>query len=253
MAASTLSLDKVQKLYIAYFGRPADPVGLEFWASKVDAASGSESEVIAGFSASNESQALFGGRTTANKVNSIYRNLFDRDAEPAGLTYWTQQIDSGQVTQAQAAYTILTNAGPGDIDAINNKFAGAGAFTAALDTPAEREGYSGATPAQTARDWLASINAEQTKLDAALAQLEGVVATATGQTAQPSQPPARSDFSITSAADHEPPHDEAYAPLALTGQALVEDGWLLVLTPADTASAIRPVVTHLLIAGLMRL
>jgi hypothetical protein len=39
MAASTY-FDQIQQLYIAYFGRPADSVGLTFWANQVDAANG---------------------------------------------------------------------------------------------------------------------------------------------------------------------------------------------------------------------
>lgn len=40
MAAATY-FNQIQQLYIAYFGRPADPVGLTFWATQVDAANGS--------------------------------------------------------------------------------------------------------------------------------------------------------------------------------------------------------------------
>ncbi|TEA69485.1 sugar ABC transporter ATP-binding protein, partial [Allopusillimonas ginsengisoli] len=41
--------DEVQKIYIAYYGRPADPVGLNFWAGKLDAAAGDLSEIIDAF------------------------------------------------------------------------------------------------------------------------------------------------------------------------------------------------------------
>lgn len=37
MAASAY-FDQVQQLYIAYFGRPADTVGLAYWATQIDAA-----------------------------------------------------------------------------------------------------------------------------------------------------------------------------------------------------------------------
>jgi hypothetical protein len=32
--------DDVQKIYIAYYGRPADAVGLAFWESQLEATSG---------------------------------------------------------------------------------------------------------------------------------------------------------------------------------------------------------------------
>ena len=65
--------DQVQQLYIAYFGRPADSVGQAYWADRIDAANGSIAAVIAGFSASAESAALFGSSTTAQKVTAIYQ------------------------------------------------------------------------------------------------------------------------------------------------------------------------------------
>ena len=69
MAASTY-FDQVQKLYIAYFGRPADPVGLAYWAANVDAANGNFSAAIAGFAASNESNALYSGTNSTQKVSA---------------------------------------------------------------------------------------------------------------------------------------------------------------------------------------
>ncbi|MFS2161032.1 DUF4214 domain-containing protein [Pseudomonas sp. Pseusp122] len=48
MAASDY-IDQVQKLYIAYFGRPADPTGLNYWTSQVNAAGGNMVVAIAGF------------------------------------------------------------------------------------------------------------------------------------------------------------------------------------------------------------
>lgn len=159
-------------MYIAYFGRPADTAGLQYWADKTEA------QIIAGFSASSESQALFGNQGSAAKVNAIYNNLFARDAEPAGLQYWVQKLESGQVSQAEAMYTILNNAGAGDATAVANKLAAAQAFTAQIDTPAENSGYSGAKAAQSARDWLTKVNANTASLDAAKASAPAAVAAA---------------------------------------------------------------------------
>ncbi len=35
--ATAQSIQRVQELYIAYYGRPADPEGLEYWADRLDA------------------------------------------------------------------------------------------------------------------------------------------------------------------------------------------------------------------------
>lgn len=179
MAASTY-LNQIQQLYIAYFGRPADPVGLTFWATQVDAANGSVAAVIAGFSASSESNALYSGVPTPQKVSAIYLNLFNRLPEAAGLAYWVAQIDSGAVTQAQAAYQIQSSAGPGDASAVANKLAMANSFTAQIDTAAEVSGYSGAISAAYGRAYLAAVDSTPASVSSATSNLLSAVATATG-------------------------------------------------------------------------
>jgi len=77
----------LQQAYLAYFGRPADTSGLAAYASATEA------QVKAAFSASAESQAFFGGLELTAKINAIYQNLFNRDAEPAGLLHWMGKID----------------------------------------------------------------------------------------------------------------------------------------------------------------
>ncbi|KFE57148.1 DUF4214 domain-containing protein [Pseudomonas syringae] len=157
MAASTY-FAQVQQLYIAYFGRPADTIGQAYWAAQIDAANGSIAAVQAGFSASAESQALFGNKSTIDKVTAIYQNAFGRSPEPAGLAFWVAQLDSGKVTQAQASWTIQQSAGAGDAAVVQNKLTAAQAFTAQIDTTAEITGYQGAAAADVARAFLAGVN-----------------------------------------------------------------------------------------------
>lgn len=177
MAASTY-LAQVQQLYIAYFGRPADPIGLQYWATQIDAANGSIAAVQAGFSASTESQALFGNKSTIDKVTAIYNNAFGRAPEPAGLAYWVAQLDSGKVTQAQASWTIQQSAGAGDAAAVQNKLTAAQAFTAQIDTTAEIQGYQGTGAADAGRAFLATVNQTNASATAAVAAAPTALANA---------------------------------------------------------------------------
>ncbi|KFE57146.1 DUF4214 domain-containing protein [Pseudomonas syringae] len=179
MAASTY-FDQVQQLYIAYFGRPADTVGQAFWATQIDAANGSIASVIAGFSASAESVALFGSATSAQKVTAIYQNAFGRAPEAAGLAFWVAQLDSGKVSQAQASWTIQQAAGPGDASAVNNKLIAAKAFTAQIDTNAEITGYNGAAAAALARAYLSKADATYASIANVAVDSVAAVGTATG-------------------------------------------------------------------------
>jgi hypothetical protein len=181
MAASTY-FDQIQQLYIAYFGRPADTIGQAYWASQVDAANGSIAAVIAGFSASAESAALFGNKSTIDKVTAIYQNAFGRAPEPAGLAYWAAQLDSGKVSQAQASWTIQQSAGAGDAAAVQNKLTAAKAFTAQLTTTATIQGYQGSAAADSARAFLKAVTADNATATAAVngAAAAVVAATAVG-------------------------------------------------------------------------
>ena len=178
MAASTY-FAQVQQLYIAYFGRPADPTGQEYWAKNIDAANGSIASVIAGFSASAESAALFGNKSSIDKVTAIYQNAFGRAPEPAGLAYWVAQLDSGKVSQAQASWTIQQSAGPGDAAAVQNKLTAAQAFTAQIDTTAEIQGYQGSAAAESARAFLKTVTADNATATAAVNGAAAAVAAAT--------------------------------------------------------------------------
>lgn len=199
MAASDY-VDQIQNLYIAYFGRPADPVGLAFWTEQVNAANGNLSAAIAGFATSTESGALYAGVSLGDKITAIYQNLFNRAPEPAGLAFWVAKLVSGEISDAQAAYEILNAAGPGDTAAIGNKLSVAKAFTAALDTPAEIAGYNGLTSASLARSFLAKVDSTPFTVNQATTALNNTVAEATGtgpQTTTPAPAPAPAAFTAT--------------------------------------------------------
>jgi hypothetical protein len=173
-------LDQVQKLYIAYFGRPADPLGLSYWANQVNAAGGNMAVAIAGFAVSSESTNLFGALPSAQKITAIYLNLFNRLPESTGLSYWMNQLDSGAITQAQAAWEIMNQAGAGDATSVANKLVMANVFTAQVDTAAEIAGYNGAQPAAYGRAYLAGVDATPGSVSNATTSLNNSVADATG-------------------------------------------------------------------------
>jgi hypothetical protein len=162
----------LEKLYLAYFGRPADFDGLVYYTT----GNWDIWQVAQGFSESPESQALYGPGFNAGVINNIYQNLFNRDAEPAGLLYWSQQVASGALSAAGAALGILLGAQNEDLTTVNNKLAVATAFTNALDTAAEIIGYTGADAAAAARAFLHTVTADPATVTAALAGLDAAVA-----------------------------------------------------------------------------
>lgn len=156
MAASAY-YDTVQQLYIAYYGRPADPTGLAAWAEVLSAANGDTSKIINDFANSPESKALYSGADTVTFVNQIYNNVLGRDADVVGLLGYAKLIDTGVLTKAELALVILQNVSGTDVELAANKLAAAKAFTAAIDTTAEVLNYTGDTAAQQGRDFLNTV------------------------------------------------------------------------------------------------
>jgi len=147
----------VQSVYVAYFGRPADPGGLAFFATnymnagaptnivEVSAAYGSNPAITAlidSFGTSQESQDLYPG-DNVTFVTAIYNNLFSRAPDIGGRDFWVGNLNAGLMTRAQAAVAIMAGSQGSDTTLINKKVAVATQFTTGLDTEPERAAYSG--------------------------------------------------------------------------------------------------------------
>ncbi len=168
---------QLTELYLSYFGRPPDFDGIQYYTSNPAFTMAS---VAGGFSASAESQALYGSTFGASQINAIYQNLFNRDAEPAGLTYWSQEVQAGRISAAGAALAIFQGAQGADRTAAANKIQIATAFVGQLDTNAEIIGYSGTAAAASARAFLRTVTDAAATVTTATSGLAAAVANAVG-------------------------------------------------------------------------
>ena len=100
---------QLQELYVAYFGRAADPTGLDYWTEKGI----TTAKFAADMYAQAEFEDAYGSLSTESQVNQIYKNLFDREADVDGLTYWTQQINLGVHKLAEIAVHLINSAQSG--------------------------------------------------------------------------------------------------------------------------------------------
>ena len=169
--------DQLAQLYLAYFGRPMDWSGIDFYAGH---GSLDLFALAPSFSTSPESAQLYGTTFGAAQVNAIYQNLFNRDAEAAGVTFWTNAVNSGKLDAASAALSIMLGAQNDDKVTVANKLQVALAFSAHVDTQAEVSGYSGANAAAAARDFLHSVDSTSASVTAAMQQLDHEIATIVG-------------------------------------------------------------------------
>jgi hypothetical protein len=181
--------EAVQKLYVAYFNRPADAAGLTYWENIVTANGGNTDAVSVAFANSQEYKDTFAGQSQYQIINTIYQNLFGREAEPAGLAYWGQGLINGTFTIAEAVTTIAGSAQTTDATAYANKVKAATAFTAALDTSAEILGYSGTAANLAAKTWLSKVTTDASLTAAVVpatlnASIAGVISTGSASTGQ---------------------------------------------------------------------
>lgn len=151
----------LEKAYIAYYGRPADPAGLAFWVDAVKK-TGSVTDMVNLFGNSDEYHHLYSQASSTTLVNSMYEHLFNREAESAGLSFWADNLSAGKLTMANIAYELVNGAQGSDLSILNEKIAAATTFTAALDTQREVDLYSNDLSALNARKWLSTIGADHT-------------------------------------------------------------------------------------------
>ena len=77
--------NELQKLYIAYFGRPGDPSGINYWLSRSNE-SITLKEISNELSRQDEYQKYIAhDKSNDFKINKLYLNLFNRKADFDGL------------------------------------------------------------------------------------------------------------------------------------------------------------------------
>lgn len=166
----------IQGIYIALFGRPADPLGLQYFNEATN--DGADLTAIGDLASTAEYQTRFEGMDNAGIVTEIFQSLFGRNPELAGLTFFVNALNSGELNINNVAIAILDGAKGDDLATVNNKIAAATAFTAALDTPDEIAAYRGDVAADLGRQFLSPITADEATVPTAeqvATAVEGVV------------------------------------------------------------------------------
>ena len=191
---SPLTLDgtTAQIAYVAYYGRPADLDGLNFWSDVLtrnavsysprqgDRLTGNEldiyNQIVNQFGNSAEANRLFGGLNDRQKINLVYELAFDRPGEPGGLDFWSEQLRNGSVTVATFALEVALGARNQDIITLRNKIESGNLFSDSFAGRPEAIGaYQGGFGEEFGRQWLdvfGSSISVPSQVDSALTQLE---------------------------------------------------------------------------------
>ena len=166
----------IQGIYIALFGRPADPIGLAFFNEATN--NGADLSAIGDLAGTAEYQSRFEGMNNAQIVTAIYQSLFGRNPELAGLQFFVAQLESGAQNINTIAINILDGAQGDDRDTVDNKIEAANAWTAAVAAdPDALAAYQGQAGIDAGVAFLAGITDDEStipteaELDAALSLL----------------------------------------------------------------------------------
>lgn len=178
MALDLGQLNRLYEYYIAYYGRPGATPGIEYWLNALNTSmQGDESQLVWNFgnSVQPEFARLYDtGGSIESFVSSVFANLFNRAPAQAGIDYWTstyhlfknQGLDDDAIRGKMVTWIMDGARDVGaslDRTTLDNKVLAASAFTAALDTPQELDGYR--DPQNTAaldyaRDWLREVTSD---------------------------------------------------------------------------------------------
>lgn len=179
---------EIEKIYIAYFNRPADNGGLTYWLEQVGNDPAKLENITAAFATVPEYLALYAGKTPEAVVNTIYQNLFGRAPDAGGFQFWTGALKSGSHNVSDLAYRTLDSAQLSDKTIIDNKAGAALEFTKSLSDLGGDTHYNGAA-IDAARAWLARIDATPQSVTAANAEITTVVKGFDGSQPQPEPQP----------------------------------------------------------------
>lgn len=123
--------ETITKIYVGYFDRAPDPVGLQYWIDRMEAGM-TTAEVAQSFSVQPEATAKYPYLVTPDVIspksfiNDIYQNLFNRAPDAAGEAYWLAELASGKPV-GQMIIDIISGAQDDavnkDLTTLNNKVA----------------------------------------------------------------------------------------------------------------------------------
>ena len=99
---------EVIELYIAYYNRSPDSLGLAFWTNAYAEGGVTLGDMANDFATQPETQLLYPSGTSDRVfVEAVYNNVLGRDPDALGLEFWLGQLGSGGSTRAEFILDIL--------------------------------------------------------------------------------------------------------------------------------------------------
>jgi len=167
------TVSQIQEIYIGLLGRAADAEGLAYWQAEIDGGVLTIEELRANIvNEQAEYASGLGTLSRAQLVNTLYNNLFNRDAEEAGLEYWVNG-GGASVNADQLVLALSDGASASDTLVLDNRTTAATYYTNNVTT------YD----ASEAASVISGVGSTTASVDAAKASVDaGTVGSGAGTT-----------------------------------------------------------------------
>ena len=131
---------QIQKLYIAYFGRPADPSGVDYWLSN-SSKDTKIGDISYAFYLQNEyKKSVVFDKPIDFQINQFYMNLFARKADFEVIKQWLELVEKGSHRISDLVCDLISSRSyeksnnsiqlTKDFETLNSKLIAANLFTA---------------------------------------------------------------------------------------------------------------------------
>lgn len=91
---------QVARLYDTTFGRLPDRAGLTYWTSEIQGGSTDLAAAANDFASSPEFASRYGQLGNETFVQTLYQNTLGRRGDAAGVNFWTDELDNGNLTRS---------------------------------------------------------------------------------------------------------------------------------------------------------
>lgn len=121
MAITSAAANSIASLYIGFYDRAPDPVGLDYWIGRL-ADGVSLTDIAESFAASPEAASTYPYIAQPNlftpeqMIDQVYNNIFGRDADDDGMAYYSARLEAGESVGSVLA-SIIGNAATNDAGA----------------------------------------------------------------------------------------------------------------------------------------
>jgi serralysin len=109
-------------LYVAYFNRAPDSGGLSYWFGQIYNGLKTRERIAEDFNWSQEFRDRFPDSNDLDTfIQTVYQNLFGRQADPGGLAFYRGKLASGEMLKGYCIINVLDGSQNLDLALIHNK------------------------------------------------------------------------------------------------------------------------------------